>query len=212
MPKQHSHEQETLRERKQALVAQTAQFLGEMLPKAKNMAPISAGLSRAFPKGCVPRTDEGGYVNGVAIVPDDMATIEELLADADTCTEAFDAVLAWGYAHLLNSGHIPHVEAARFLALHYTGSKKRPPKKRGRPPKIHQADRDAILRLAVAQLEAHGYKPNKNDESSHRTSGRTSACEIVAEAMKRLDQEGLSPKTIERIVRDGDRVQFIKRE
>lgn len=207
MPKQHSHEQEILRERKQALVAQTVQFLGEMLPKAKNMAVMSAGLSRAFPKGCVTKTDEDGYITGVGLVPDDTATIEELLADAGTSTEAFDAVLAWGYAHLLNSGHIPHGEAARFLALHFTGSKQRP-SKQGRLGKEYHADRDAILRLAVAKLEERGFKPNKNSQPSSRTSDRTSACEIVAEAMQQLGRIPQSAKTIERIVRDGDRVHF----
>lgn len=211
MPKQHSHEQETLRERKQELVAKTAQFLGEMLPKARNMDAMSAGLSRAFPKGCVPRTDQDGYINGVALVPDDTATIEKLLAEADTCQGAFDAVLAWGYAHLLNSGHIPHVEAARFLALHFTGSKQRP-SKRGRPSKEYQANRDAILRLVVAKVEERGYKPNKNDQPACRTGDRTSACEIVAEAMQQLGQIPQSAKTIERIVRAGDRVRFFKPE
>ncbi len=189
--------------REQAL-ASTKDLLEHRYRMAIESDKLMGSLIIAFPKGAIPAFTPDGSLASVALVPDESSNILKLLSEASESAYAFDAVLAWASAHLVNSRSIPDKDVCSFVVTYLLGKKVKPTKC-GRPSKTagHQ-QRYALLRYAVAQLELLGFKPTRNDESKHRDSG----CDIVAEVMAELRFAPASFKEIKKILSHGDRVGF----
>lgn len=190
---------------------QAIDYLAINYPRAKKMDGFGASLGRAFPKGFIPRVDDKGAIVALALVPDeDRSGLEDLLKRAERCPSAFDAVCAWVDGHLLSSGSIPEdpiaFRAAKFVSASRFGMA--PSFKRRKRNVNYYVCRYAVLRLAVSQVEAFGFKTNRSQASTHKNS----ACDIVAEAMVKLRFQPEQAKTIEKIARSGDRVHFLKRK
>jgi hypothetical protein len=183
-------------------LAKSTNLLREEYKIAKLSDITMGSLLVAFPKGFVSEFDQNGDLMRILISPEDMQHVHNLLADAKKSQKAYDALVAWAAAQLLNKRSIPNRDVERFLISHLLGRNTRPAKM-GRPTKESgYMYRHATLRLAVAELEREGFKKTRGDTTNHRIS----ACDIVAEAMVALRFTPQSYDEIEKILRDGDQV------
>ncbi len=189
--------------REQAL-ASTKDLLEHGYRVAMQSDKAMGSLLIAFPKGVIPTFERDGSLKSVALVPDGSGHIHKLLSEANESVNAFDAVLAWASAHLVNSGSIPDKDVRAFVAAHLLDKKKRPTKGGRRSREARHQQRHALLRHAVAQLEGMGFTATRGDASDHQDS----ACDIVAEAMAQLRFSPQSFNHIKEILSSGDRVGF----
>lgn len=182
-------------------LAKTTDSLRESYPRAKNSDVTLGSLLVAFPNGCVPDFDNDGSLISISIVPENPHHVCDLLEKVGGSKEAYDALVAWAAAQLLNKRSIPNRDVELFLISHLLGEKTRPTKT-GRPTqKAGKNYQHAALRLAVSELEREGFIKTRNVDSKHRKS----ACDIVAKAMADLGFIPRTCKEIEKILRHGDR-------
>ena len=115
----------------------------------------------------------------------DTEKIGELLKSASDSVGSFDAAIEWS-TDILRSGVPVPAELACFAADVLEGKAQRP-KRRGRTRNGHLYQ-EAIIYEAIKIAISHGLSETRNDGSSHRES----ACDVVADALKRLK---LKPET-----------------
>lgn len=185
-------------------IASTKDLLKHSYEGAIESDKAMCSLLIAFPEGVIPEFASDGSLKSIALVPSDSSYIRELLNEATESAIAFDAVLAWASAHLVNRGSIPDKKVRAFVAAYLLQKKMRPSKAGRRSIEAGHQLRHALLRYAVAQLEGMGFTATRNDASKHRDS----ACDIVAEAMVELRFTPQSFKEIKEILPRGDRVGF----